>query len=121
VERGERISYMALEEGTPVLTSEGREIGRVKRVLASFDDDIFDGLIVSGPEGDRFVDADNVADILERAVVLTLSDEEAGHLPEATPGPPVLEVAPEDVVKRPAAEELGRSIRAVWERIRGKY
>jgi hypothetical protein len=121
MDRGQRIAYTALEEGTPVLTRDGQEVGSVKRVLADFEDDIFDGLVLETRGGDRFVDAERVADVYERAVVLTLSDEEARHLPPATPGPPVLEVDPEDTVKRSTAERLGQEIRQVWDRISGRY
>jgi hypothetical protein len=93
----------------------------VKRVLADFDDDIFDGLIVATPDGDRFVDAEGVGDIYERGVMLALSVDESRQLPEATPGPPVLEVDPEDTVKRPATDELARRLRTAWDRISGKY
>jgi sporulation protein YlmC with PRC-barrel domain len=118
---GERIAYTALEEGTPVVTRDGQEIGKVKRVLADLEQDIFDGLILDTADGDRFVDAERLADIYERAVVLSLSDEDAAYLPEATPGPAVVEVDPEDTVKRTPGETVGRQIRQVWNRISGRY
>jgi uncharacterized protein YrrD len=118
---GERSAYTALSEGTPVLTRDGQQIGTVKRVLADFDDDIFDGLLLNTSEGDRFVDPDRLADIYERAVVLSLSQEEIEHLPAPTPAPPLLEVDPEDTVKRTAGEDLGRELRSIWDRISGKY
>jgi hypothetical protein len=118
---GQRVAYAALEEGTPVVTRDGQEIGKVKRVLADYEEDIFDGLILDTPGGDRFVDAERLADIYEHAVVLSLSNEEAAHLPELAPRPPVVEVDPEDTVKRTPAEIIGRQIRQVWERISGRY
>jgi sporulation protein YlmC with PRC-barrel domain len=118
---GQRIAYTALEEGTAVVTRDGREIGKVKRVLADLEQDIFDGLILETRGGDYFVDAERLADIHERAVILSLSDEEAAHLPEATPGPAVVEVDPEDTVKRTPGETVGRQIREVWNRISGRY
>jgi hypothetical protein len=121
VDHGERISYMALEEGTPVLSGDGTELGTVKRVLADWDEDIFDGLIVSTADGDRFVDAEGIVDIYERAVVLETSGEDARQLPEATPGAPVVEVDPEDTVKRSPAEEVARRMRLAWQRIAKKY
>lgn len=120
-DHGERIAYMAVEEGTPVLSRDGRRIGTVKRVLADWDDDIFDGLVVATGDGDRFVDAEGVAELYERAVVLALSSEEAAQLPEATPGPPVLEVDPEDTVRRTTSEEVLRRIRLAWQRVAGRY
>jgi hypothetical protein len=121
VDYGQRIAYTALDEGTPVVTRDGLRIGTVKRVLADFDDDIFDGLVLETADGDRFVDADHIADLYERGVVLSVSDEEARHLPEPEPAPAVVEVEPEDTVKRTAAEQIGREIREVWNRISGRY
>jgi sporulation protein YlmC with PRC-barrel domain len=118
---GQRVAYTGLDEGTPVVTRDGREIGKVKRVLADFDEDIFDGLILDTPGGERFVDAERLADIYERAVVLSLSDEEATHLPELVPGPAVVGVDPEDTVKRTPGEIIGREILKVWNRISGRY
>ena len=45
-DRGAPMSYLTLEEGTPVLASDGTEVGRVEHVLADADADIFDGLVV---------------------------------------------------------------------------
>jgi hypothetical protein len=118
---GQRIAYAGLEEGTPVVTRDGQEIGTVKRVLADYEEDIFDGLILDTPAGDRFVDAERLADIYEHAVVLSLSNEESAHIPEATPGPAVVEVDPEDTVKRTPGEIIGRQIRQAWDRISGRY
>jgi hypothetical protein len=118
---GQRISYMAIEEGMRVVTRDGQDAGTVKRVLADMDDDIFDGLILDTPDGDRFVDAAGVADIYEHGVVLALSSEELRHLPEPGTGPLVVEVDPEATVKRSAAEQIGRRIRTAWDRISGKY
>ena len=43
---------------------------------------IFDGIVIDTPDGRRFVDAPEVARIFERAVVLTITAEEARELPE---------------------------------------
>src|SRR3954468_18167560 len=63
-DRGDPISYLTLEPGTPVFTSDGEEVGRVAHVLADADADIFDGIVIeSGRGGHRFVDAPQVARI----------------------------------------------------------
>ncbi len=121
MDRGAPISYVLLTEQTPVLSAEESRLGKVKRVLADFERDLFDGLIVDTPNGDRFVDAPSVASIYEQAVVLTLTDEEAEQLPEPRPGPATMEVDPEDTASRSPAEEVGRTIRRAWDRISGKY
>jgi sporulation protein YlmC with PRC-barrel domain len=121
MDHGEPISYMTLEPGTPVVTSDGEQIGTVKRVLAVVEDDIFDGLIVKTGEGDRFVDAPHVDGIYERAVVLSLTAGEAKQLPKPEPAPAALEVSPDDLVKRSPLEELGHQLRHAWWRIANKY
>ncbi|MGI8597486.1 MAG: hypothetical protein ACR2LY_09430 [Thermoleophilaceae bacterium] len=121
MDRGAPISYILLAERTPVLTVEETELGTVKRVLADFDRDLFDGLIVDTPDGDRFVDAPRVADLYERAVILALSDEEAAHLPEPTPAPAQMDVHPDDTAERSPAQEVGLLVRRAWDRISGNY
>ncbi len=105
-------SYLELAEGRAVFASDGAEIGRVKRVLAVEDEDIFDGLIVGTDDGDRFVAADQVDEIYERGVALRLDAAQARGLPEPRPSPPVLEAQPEDTVKR-------SPLRRLWDRITG--
>lgn len=82
---GDPSSYMALQDGTPVFSSDGTELGRVANVIADVPDDIFDGLVLDTsrlPGGHRFVDADHVAHIYDRGVVLSLSAADAESLPE---------------------------------------
>jgi hypothetical protein len=81
VEYGAPTSYLAVPKGIPVLRADGEEIGRVRRVLEVQVKNIFDGIIVRTPDGDRFVDAPEVDRIYERAVLTTLSPEEAAALP----------------------------------------
>ncbi len=121
MDRGAPISYVLLAEKTPVFTADETELGTVRRVLADFDRDLFEGLILETPDGDRFVDAPRVADLYERAVVLALSDEEARHLPEPGPAPAVMEVDPDDTAERSPAQEVGQVVRRAWDRISGNY
>ena len=68
-------SYLALAEGVPVYSSDGKELGKVEHVLAVPEDDIFDGFVIDTsvlPGGHRFVDAPEVEEIYERGVVLKL-------------------------------------------------
>jgi hypothetical protein len=115
---GAPISYLVLEEGAPVESSDGAQIGTVKRVLAVPDDDIFDGLIVHTADGDRFVDADHVGNLYERGVVLDLTTEQSRHLHDPSPNPAAMEVDPDDVTEQ---SELRDTLRKAWDRISGNY
>jgi hypothetical protein len=121
VDHGAPIAYLVLEEGTPVLGSDGTEIGTVKRVLAVPDDDIFDGLILDTAAGDRFVDAGNVGELYERAVLLKLDAAQARQLPEPTENPGVLEPSADDVAGDTPTDQVQYRIRQVWDRISGNY
>jgi sporulation protein YlmC with PRC-barrel domain len=79
---GDPVSYLGLEEGTPVFASDGKEIGRVARVVFDADADIFDGLIVDGEGGARFADGDDIVLAMhERGVVLAVDSGAARRLP----------------------------------------
>jgi hypothetical protein len=121
MDHGAPTSYLALGEGTDVFATDGARVGEVKRVLAIPDDDIFDGLILDTPGGDRFVDADNVGEIYERGVLLELDSEQAGRLPEPTKNPAVVEPDPDDVAGDTPTDQIQYRIRQVWDRISGNY
>ena len=115
---GERGSYMTLEAGTSVFTSDGWRIGAVEHVLADADQDIFDGVVLDTsvlPGGHRFVDAPEVADIHERGVVLAIASEAAESLPEPSENPAAMATGPEDTVP----DDLGDKLRRAWDRISG--
>jgi hypothetical protein len=117
---GPPASYLTLGAGAPVYSSDGERIGTVEHVLADADTDIFDGIVIDtrlGPGGHRFADAPLVDEIYEGGVVLTASAAEAESLPEPTPGPPAVEVGPEDVVP----DDLRRKLRRAWDLISGRY
>lgn len=79
------ISYMALQKGTPVLASDGTELGTVWEVVADERDDIFSGLQVSSGllSGNRFAPADLVESITDEAVRLKITPDEAESKLEA--------------------------------------
>lgn len=81
------IAYTALEQGTPVQTSDGTQFATVETVLDVPDLDVFDGIVVRTDEGVRFVDADHVGTITTAYVRSTLSAEEARSLPEPQAAP----------------------------------
>jgi len=78
-------SYLALAAGTDVYSSDGQKLGEVGEVRADEQQDIFDGLVLSrGVLAPRscFVLADQVEQIHERGVVLSLDAEAAEQLPD---------------------------------------
>ncbi len=72
VDLGRPVSYLTLPRRTRVLSSDGVEIGWVRRVLAARPQDVFHGLLVDTPAGDRVIVADEVAQLREDGVVLRL-------------------------------------------------
>jgi hypothetical protein len=120
-DHGAPISYLVLGEGTAVFSSDGAELGQVKRVLADSETDIFDGLIVDTPDGDRFVDAPHVDELYERAVVLALSGDDAQHMPEPTPSPAYMEPTADDIAGDTTGDTIAHTLRRAWDRISGNY
>jgi hypothetical protein len=117
---GNPSSYLALEPGTRVVSSDGKELGRVEHVLADPDADIFDGIVLDTsvlPGGHRFVDAPQVDEVYERGVVLTVDAAAAESLPEPSENPATVEAGPEDTVK----DDLGDKLKRAWDRISGNY
>ena len=81
---GDPTSYLTLRHGVEVLSSDGAHVGRVDRVVADAEQDVFDGLVIHthfGPGGQRFVDAEQVGELYERAVVLRIPAEDIKELP----------------------------------------
>jgi PRC-barrel domain len=115
---GDPISYLTLEEGTPVLGSDGEEVGHVVHVLADDEADVFDGIVIAHGLGHHvFADADQVEDIHERGVTLTLSAAEAEHLPRPSENPATLEADPSDT----APDSLKDKLRRAWDLLSGDY
>jgi hypothetical protein len=115
---GEPTSYLALDKGVPVYSSDGEKLGRVVRVLSAPKLDMFDGVIfdtTAGPGGHRFVDAPEVGDIYERGIVLKIDASEAADLPAPGANPGAVSVNPADLVGgKPGF------FRRAWDSISGK-
>ena len=110
---GHAIGYRILARGTVVRSSDGVEVGTVRRVLDNAREHIFDGIVIDTPGGRRFVDAPEVAKIFERAVHLTITAEEAAALPEQ-PSAMADRMRNAGTVRR--ARRVGRSLRDRWDR-----
>jgi hypothetical protein len=110
---GHAIGYKVLKRGTPVRSSDGVQVGTVRRVQDNAREHIFDGIVIDSPGGRRFVDAPEVGRIFERAVVLTITAEQARELPEqgSAVATRMSSAAP---VRR--AKRAGRSLRERWDR-----
>lgn len=76
------IAWPALKEGTPVHDSSGAELGKVGRVVADQQQDIFSGITVTSGifSTERFVPADLVGRITESSVELNVGADEAEQL-----------------------------------------
>jgi hypothetical protein len=115
---GAPVSYLTLEEGTAVLGADGGEVGEVAHVLADEESDIFDGIVISHGLGRHtFADAEQVAEIHERGVVLTLTAAEAEALPEPSENPAVMQDDPSAPEGSPVADKLRRA----WDLLSGNY
>jgi uncharacterized protein YrrD len=116
-DRGVPVSYLTLEPGTPVLTSDGAELGTVEHVLADADADIFDGIVISSGGGHRFVDAPQVAHIAAGGVTLVLDARAAEALPEPSANPPEMTADPDES----SESDLTRKLRRAWDLVSGNY
>ncbi|MBV9466088.1 MAG: DUF2171 domain-containing protein [Solirubrobacterales bacterium] len=125
MDTGAPISYQVLEPGTPVYSSDGQRIGSVVHVLAVAEEDVFDGIVIDEHSGEphlghgehRFVDADEVASLHERAVTLALTAAACRDLPRPSANPGVMRDDPAD----PGGGQLASKLRRAWDLISGNY
>ena len=119
MDHGDPISYLVLEPGTDVISADGQKVGKVEHVLGDESTDIFDGLVIDtklGPGGLRFVDAPEVDELRERAVLLTMPAAEVDRLPKPGPSPAVIEHHGTEDTESPIAQKLRRA----WDLISGR-
>lgn len=76
------IAWLALDEGTPILTSDGDQIGKVSEVIADREKDIFSGITFKPGllDSARFVPADKIEGLTEGSVTLSITAAEAEKL-----------------------------------------
>ena len=115
---GAPTSYLALDTGVPVRSSDGQEVGTVRHILAAVEEDVFDGLVLDTPHGHRFADADVVAALYEGGAVLSIDAAAAASLPEPSENPAELSAGPDDTV---GGADVGGKLRRAWDLISGKY
>lgn len=117
---GEPQSHLTLRDGTPVVTSDGHQVGVVAHVLSDDRTAIFDGIVIDTgglAGGHRFVDAPEVDEIREDAVVLTLDRTAAERLPEPSESPAVIDVDAQGL----GDDGLGDKLRRAWDWVSGRY
>jgi hypothetical protein len=86
VDEGHPIAYEVLDEGVPVYTSDGEQVGTVEHVISAPSEDIFHGIVLRAEGGRRFVAADQVASLHEHGVDLRIDAAAAAALPEPEGG-----------------------------------
>lgn len=110
IDDGDAIHYTAVRPGTPVYSSDGVQVGRVRKMLDNYREHIFDGVVFEdGHGGLRFADAPEVARTAERGVTLNLRADQAGDL-----GPP--EKGQGGLVPKLGGGRMGRLFGRGWKR-----
>ena len=95
-------------------SSDGAELGKVRRVEEETRSHIFDGIVLDTAGGRRFLDAPEVAHIAERAVTTTFPAAEADRY-LADMGSGMAKRAKNTTTAR-RAKRWGRSLRSKWDR-----
>jgi hypothetical protein len=86
-DEGQPIHYSAVQRGTPVIASDGEQVGTVAQVVDNYREHILDGFVIKASDGEiRFVDAPEVARTTEAAVTITLDSAAAAELPPPEEG-----------------------------------
>ncbi len=92
MDEGLPIAYPILERDVPCYASGGEQIGSVDHVVSAPDEDIFHGIVMQTPGGQRFVAAEHVASLHERGVDLRLDASDCAALPAPGGGAPAWRV-----------------------------
>ena len=115
---GQPSSYLVLEPGTPVYSSDGVQIGKVTHVLGVEAEDVFDGIVIGehlfGLDH-RFADADDVQEVFERGVVLKLDRSACERLPKPEANPAAMSDDPAES----SSEFRHARLRRAWDIISG--
>ncbi len=96
MDEGLPIAYQLLEEGVPVLASDGEQVGTVGAVLSAPEKDVFHGLLINTPShGIRFLESATIASIHEHGVDLRIDSSAAQSLPAPEHQAPVFDESPD--------------------------
>jgi hypothetical protein len=90
----QQLSWLSIEPGWKVVSSDGTEIGYVEQTVGDSDEDIFNGLSVSLDFFDepRYVPSEKVGRIFDDRVEILYTAEEAKRLDEFLEPPPSLDI-----------------------------
>jgi hypothetical protein len=110
------VSWLMIETGWKVLASDGSEVGEVDEVTGDSGVDIFDGLSIatSAFGKPRYVPSEQVAEITEGAVRLSLTREQVEHLGE------YLEPATSAEIEPDSKGGIGESLSSEGRKLEGK-
>ena len=115
----EPASYLTLEPGADVFSSDGERIGTVEHVLRDEESDIFDGIVIDvrlGPGGLRFVDAPEVGEIRADGVTVAVAAADVDRLHKPSANPAVMEHhGVED-----SEGKLEHKLKRAWEIVSGR-
>jgi hypothetical protein len=120
MDHGAPTSFWDVELGVDVITSDGQPVGKLEHVLADEQTSIFDGIVIDiarGPGGHRFVDAAEVAEFRERAVIIAVAAADVDRLPEPSENPAVMQHGGAEDAENPLVQKLRRA----WDLISGRY
>ena len=86
---GDPVSWLVIEPRWKVHDAEGNHVGHVEEVVGDTNADIFNGLLISTGlfQGKRYVPAEQIGQITEELVHLTLTGDQVKQLSDET-GPP---------------------------------
>jgi hypothetical protein len=107
------VSWLLIRPGWKVVSSDGAEVGNVDEVVGDDEHDIFDGLAVatSAFGKPRYVPSEQVGEITEGVVRLTLAQADAARLNEYLEPATSAVIEPND--KSGLGETIGADVRDV--------
>jgi hypothetical protein len=107
------VSWLMIATGWKVLAADGSEVGEVDEIAGDDTEDIFDGLAVatSAFGKPRYVPAEQVVEITDGAVRLSLTREQVSQLGEYLEPATTAEIEPDS--KGGLGESLGAEIREI--------
>jgi hypothetical protein len=93
VDEGLPIAYPVLEKDVPCYASGGEQVGTVDHVVSAPEEDIFHGIVMQTPAGQRFVGAQDVASLHEHGVDLRIDRRACEALEPPHGGAPAFRVS----------------------------